>query len=533
MNFLPIVERELRVAARRPEAHRVRVLFLALTVALWFFLWIIHQHGQAPTTLSRNLYEAMSVIAFSFAIASGLIFAADTLSAEKRAGTLGLLFLTDLKGYDVMLGKLAAHSLNGFYGLLGMLPVLALPLLMGGVSLGEFARLALALLATMFQSLGVAMYISALCRETQAALLGTFFVLLTLAGVFPMLWWLINVRVPGADWLLLPSPGYTLRAAVYFSYQVPKGAAEFWLSFSVVCLSGMAGLALASSHLAKVWHEQSPIQNFRLLRIWRARVTRAVACEKQRKPSLNANPYAWLAHRDPGCAMYSLPMLWLAMPIWFLGLLWAIIAAKSVKPTIFIFCLLGAYTFHQVAKLLLAIEVTRQVMQDRQNGNLELLRTTPLPATDIVAGVRFSTRLKFNSLRRCLLAMNGLLFLSVLFFHQRLSINVDRELAIFLLIFVCGMLLLHYDCRAIFQTSLASALGARQPNRAALFAMGKVMGAAWLAIFLLVFFILGGGGNDTVMTTFMLVWTTLSILWDRVLTRHAQRVIQRWIQSPT
>ena len=44
---------------------------------------------------------------------------------------MGLIFLTDLKGYDVVLGKLAATSLNGFYGLLAVFPLLAFPLLTG------------------------------------------------------------------------------------------------------------------------------------------------------------------------------------------------------------------------------------------------------------------------------------------------------------------------------------------------------------------------------------------------------------------
>ena len=56
------------------------------------------------------------------------------MSEEKREGTLGLLFLTDLKGYDVVAGKLVANSLNGFYALMAILPVVALALLMGGLT---------------------------------------------------------------------------------------------------------------------------------------------------------------------------------------------------------------------------------------------------------------------------------------------------------------------------------------------------------------------------------------------------------------
>ena len=67
------------------------------------------------------------------------------MSEEKREGTLGLLFLTDLRGFDVVLGKLVACSLRGAYGLVAALPVIGLALLMGGVTGFELWRLALVL----------------------------------------------------------------------------------------------------------------------------------------------------------------------------------------------------------------------------------------------------------------------------------------------------------------------------------------------------------------------------------------------------
>ena len=46
-----------------------------------------------------------------------------------------------LKGYDVVLGKLVAGSLNAVYSVVAMLPMLAIPLLMGGgITLAEFGR---------------------------------------------------------------------------------------------------------------------------------------------------------------------------------------------------------------------------------------------------------------------------------------------------------------------------------------------------------------------------------------------------------
>jgi hypothetical protein len=79
----------------------------------------------------------VSVLAFIWCLFEGPRNTADALSEEKREGTLGLLFLTDLKGYDVVLGKLLATSLTSFYGVLAIVPPLSIPLLLGGVTVGS------------------------------------------------------------------------------------------------------------------------------------------------------------------------------------------------------------------------------------------------------------------------------------------------------------------------------------------------------------------------------------------------------------
>ena len=109
----------------------------------------------------------------------------DCLSVEKREGTLGLLFLTDLKGYDVVLGKLVATSLNGFYGLLAVMPVLALSMLLGGISNAEFWRMALVLADTFLFSLAIGIFCSSVSRDARRATSANFALLLLFLGVLP------------------------------------------------------------------------------------------------------------------------------------------------------------------------------------------------------------------------------------------------------------------------------------------------------------------------------------------------------------
>src|SRR5947209_14959169 len=116
-----------------------------------------------PHEVALILFRILTGASVLYCLLSGVRSTADCLSEEKREGTLGLLFLTDLKGYDVVGGKLVATSLNAFYGLIAIFPVLAIPLLMGGVTNGEFWRMALVLANTFLLSLAVGMFMSSIC----------------------------------------------------------------------------------------------------------------------------------------------------------------------------------------------------------------------------------------------------------------------------------------------------------------------------------------------------------------------------------
>src|ERR671922_741497 len=121
MRFLPIVSRELRVGARRRSTYALR-LFAALTAAV-ISAWLcsLPTQGQPPTALGKSLFSALSIMAFAYCLLIGPFLTADCVSSEKRDGTLGLLFLTDLRSLDVVLGKWVATSVAGFYGLLAVL----------------------------------------------------------------------------------------------------------------------------------------------------------------------------------------------------------------------------------------------------------------------------------------------------------------------------------------------------------------------------------------------------------------------------
>src|SRR5580700_10820131 len=107
MRFLPIVDRELREGSRRRGTYwlRVRVAFQALLVGLGGY---VANLLQPQFKLGTVMFWGLSGVSLLYCLLAGRRSTADCLSQEKRDGTLGLLFLTDLKGFDVVLGKMAA-----------------------------------------------------------------------------------------------------------------------------------------------------------------------------------------------------------------------------------------------------------------------------------------------------------------------------------------------------------------------------------------------------------------------------------------
>jgi ABC-type transport system involved in multi-copper enzyme maturation permease subunit len=169
VNFLPIVQRELLVAAKSRRGFRLRMA-VAVGATLLGVLTVLGWNYQGGMRAGGDgLFRFLSFLFFLVCCLSGVFLTADCLSREKREGTLGLLFLTDLRGVDIILGKLASTSFMTALMVIGGFPVLALCVLMGGVTGAELFRTCLALLVTMFFSLSVGMFVSTFARESSQA----------------------------------------------------------------------------------------------------------------------------------------------------------------------------------------------------------------------------------------------------------------------------------------------------------------------------------------------------------------------------
>ena len=115
--------------------------------------------GFAPA-FGRELFTALHSTLFGAIWVLVPMLTADCISRERREGTLGLLFLTPLKGPDIVVAKGVAQGLRAMTLGLAVLPVLTIPFLLGGVSWTE-------------ASLSVILNANAMCWALAAGLLAS------------------------------------------------------------------------------------------------------------------------------------------------------------------------------------------------------------------------------------------------------------------------------------------------------------------------------------------------------------------------
>ena len=92
MIFLPIVERELRVTARKRSTSWLRVLAALIALLLGAaFLAMNAATGTNTLNFGRALFSSLTWLALATTLGAGLFLTSDALSEEKREGTLGFL----------------------------------------------------------------------------------------------------------------------------------------------------------------------------------------------------------------------------------------------------------------------------------------------------------------------------------------------------------------------------------------------------------------------------------------------------------
>jgi hypothetical protein len=391
VNVLPIVERELRTASRQWRTYIARTWAGAVALAfVLYILWVFRAAFGIPLT-GAVILKFVSYIAFAFCAFGGVNRTADCLSSEKREDTLGLLFLTSLRSHDIVLGKLIANSCRSFYVLLATIPVLSLPILMGGVTSSEVLRVPVSLLNALLLSLSVGLLVSALSRSQKVAKGISSFVIITLMALLPAASRLIEREWENPELALLlsiPSPTYAQEMSLAGTFGLRLN--YFWTSILAQLAISILSICLACWVLPHSWKIKS--LSLRQLR-WKEKFRQWLLGTPEirtvyRARLLARNPIFWLTCRERyGAlwpALFAVTVMALAV-----GMIVHYEIPMESATMIAVACF-GAIDLFLRGRV--AGTVAQRLTEDRQIGALELLLSTTLSVPGIVKGLWMAVR---------------------------------------------------------------------------------------------------------------------------------------------
>jgi ABC-type transport system involved in multi-copper enzyme maturation permease subunit len=486
MTLLPIVARELRVASRRRATYWTRFSAGLLAIIVSAFVWLsLIQKSSKDTGIV--LFVSLSIIAYIYSLLAGAYATADSVSEEKREGTLGLLFLTDLKAYDIVLGKLAASSLTAVYGLLAIFPIMGVPLLLGGVAPGEFWRVVLVCANNLFFSLTVGLLCSAICKDERKAIGLTVGVIILLTGAWPgLVAWIANEMRSShplydlfhqhPEPLLILSPGF----ACIFAFDAPYKAKIvgstwnwFQISLAVTHVFAWGALLLTAFVLPRVWQDKAASKaDIRRRKIWQQWTLGNDDIRKAfRRRLLGTNPFYWLASRE----RFKVALVWLSLGIgamfWLAGL--AHNPRDWLNDGIYI-C--TALILHTIFKCWMAMEAPQRLGLDRRSGALELILSTPLRVDEILRGQWLALLRQFGAAATLVCAVD-FLFLGLGLKHTH--IPDDRQM--WIAIWLAGIFVFAFDLVTIPPVAMWLSLTGRKASRASTTSLVLVCCLPWLA----------------------------------------------------
>lgn len=402
MNVLPVIARELRAEARRTMNYWLRLAGASAALA-GLLLLSLETQGFAIGQGSR-LFNGLNLTLFAALWLVGPLLTSDCISAEKREGTLGLLFLTPLNPRDIVLAKTLVQALRALSLLLVAFPVLAIPLLLGGVTWTDLARAALLDLSAVLLALTTGLLASCWGRQwartTLLALglsLASGFLFVALHGSYRVWQWMSITGAPFSTTQFLHALMNYLesRLANFPLFQFGQDLPFFWIwrgrgggadtksvGLAAALLAVAVALALlvlwlAARRIRRAWQEEPPgrhqvwwLRVFCTPQVWRGLFRRHMARALERNPIGWLQQYSWSGRLTKWGWCLGLVLVECGL---FVGSAWGLYLELQ-KP---LGCALA---------LGIALSAASSFRKERQTGALELILVTPLRVRQVILG---------------------------------------------------------------------------------------------------------------------------------------------------
>lgn len=365
MSAWPVIERELRIRSRKHAVYFGRVAAVGIGVTAIAPRLLGTGVAAGPAT-GRFMLNALVATAFAISCGSCLL-TSDAIGAERREGTLPLLFTTHLSSIDVLVGKLVPAGIVALCALVAFVPAFMLAGLIGGVTAAETVRKGLAVVDGLFLSLAIGLLVSA--HENDRFRAARIAILVTMAiQLIPFF-----IGATTFSWV---SPMRAAALADDVSYSASP--LPYWISLFMVQAVAWLIIFRTDRRLRTVLrndvHELDEIAD--------GNAGQEIASAPDRRPPLGGtNPVAWLvAHQSGmGAAVFIATVVTIIFsPTLRLGGGWISIGSVVMWPLFLAMALLGDSLFAWAA--------SRFFLTARRTAEIELLMTTPQGASAIMFG---------------------------------------------------------------------------------------------------------------------------------------------------
>ncbi len=390
MIVLPVFTRELRASARHSFTYYLRVVGAAAAL-LGILLFGINRGFSA--NMGGLLFASLHLTLFIAIWIFVPLLTADCISQERREGTLGLLFLTRLRATHIVMAKGLAHGLRAMTLWLAVLPVVTIPVLLGGVGWNEVVLSVMVNFSAICWALAAGLVASAWSKTWPRAIAGAAVLalisLLTMATFVGRATLALRAPRPWVGWQA--SSDFTLLTGLSlvanmaggwgrYLRMVPAGKA-LWAMGQVTLLSLFVlalAVVVAGGKTRRVWQEEPPS----LLRLWwQDTFCRPVIWlslfRRWMRRKLERNPIGWLEQRTWTGRLVT--WTWLAVII-------SLYSAVLTDRTFF-------RTYNAIQERMgwllagsIALCAAGSFRRERETGVLELLLVSPLGERRIISG---------------------------------------------------------------------------------------------------------------------------------------------------
>jgi hypothetical protein len=385
MVLLPIVMRELRVRSRRSATVYVRVAAAGIVLLIGLLL-ILSARSLGRIMIGSIVYSVLGMLLLVFCMVEGARNSAGIICDERREGTLGFLFLTDLSGVDVLLGKLTGAAMQAIYAVLATVPVLTLVVLLGGITGAEVFRASLVFLSTLVLSLVVGAAVSTRAKDGMVSTVISMVLMLLISLVPPVLdaiWqsWGGTGWRPASSVVALLSPVVSMEMAMESGYSTSP--VRFWLSQGLQWGVGVAVFFASARSLQSAWRTDTERE--------------AAATETSRKPAASGRASGTTAEVIAAAMVRRVGLKRWLMVLVGLDLIphvggW-VISRGTVATGIVSVTAYAPMMLAWIGAMLLAAHLTVRILSETvRSGEMEIFLTTPMDSRELVGLIWRSLR---------------------------------------------------------------------------------------------------------------------------------------------